>query len=123
MNYNYKLIAIFWEFMAVFVDSAEIEWNGKKWCHLVADSLDELHTFARLLGLKRSWFQGEASSPHYDITVVIREKALALGAVQVSSEQLVLHARRIKKEREYAKTQQRNNDTLLFISLFNLRLI
>ena len=43
--------------MAVYVDSEEILWHGKLWCHLVADSLDELHTFAARLGLRRSWFQ------------------------------------------------------------------
>lgn len=66
--------------MSIYVDNAKIKWRGKEWCHLVADTLDELHDFAKLLGLKRSWYQQTASYPHYDITVSKREQALQLGA-------------------------------------------
>jgi len=51
-------------------------------CHLTADDIDELHAFARRLGLKRAWFQPR-SSPHYDLTPKRRERALELGAVFV----------------------------------------
>ena len=37
--------------MAVYVDNLRIPWRGKEWCHLLADSLDELHSFAEKLGL------------------------------------------------------------------------
>jgi hypothetical protein len=66
--------------MTVYVDNEQITWRGKKWCHLVADSLDELHAFAGGLGLRRAWFQDQASYPHYDVTVSVRDRALALGA-------------------------------------------
>lgn len=38
--------------------------HGHLWCHLFSDSADceELHAFARLLGMKREWFQRD----HYD---------------------------------------------------------
>ena len=52
-------------------------------CHLTADTLDELHAFAKRIGLKRGWFQGKSSTPHYDLTPARREKALAGGAVFV----------------------------------------
>jgi len=48
----------------------------------MADSEEELHDFASLLGLRRSWFQ-PVSTPHYDLTATKREKALVLGAVFV----------------------------------------
>lgn len=51
-------------------------------CHLMADSLDELHAMAARLGLRRAWFQ-PVSSPHYDLTASKRERALELGAVFV----------------------------------------
>lgn len=79
--------------MAVFVDNARILWKKKLWCHLVADSLDELHDFALLLGLQRSWFQSDASIPHYDITVAIRDRAIKLGAISVNSKEIVLLVR------------------------------
>lgn len=35
--------------------------------HLVGDSENELHRFAKKVGLKRGWFQGKGRYPHYDI--------------------------------------------------------
>lgn len=52
-------------------------------CHLMADTLDELHAFAARLGLKRAWFQDHRLHPHYDLTASKRARALELGAVFV----------------------------------------
>lgn len=84
--------------MAVYVDKERIPWRGKLWCHLVADSLDELHTFATALGLKRSWFQESASYPHYDVTLSVRELALKRGAVSVGKTEMLNSARKLKAE-------------------------
>ena len=51
-------------------------------CHLTADHIEALHKFARKLRLKPEWFQ-DTATPHYDLTVEKRAKALALGAVYV----------------------------------------
>jgi Protein of unknown function (DUF4031) len=66
--------------MTVYVDDCRLSWNGKRWCHMVADTVEELHEFARLLGLKRGWFQERTMYPHYDITLGVRERALSMGA-------------------------------------------
>lgn len=60
--------------------------------HLVSDaSIEELHAFARKLGLLRIWFQDKPGKPHYDIMrESTRSKALALGAVMVTSKELRL---------------------------------
>jgi hypothetical protein len=84
--------------MAVYVDNEQIPWRGKLWCHLVADSLDELHAFATALGLKRSWFQGKASYPHYDVTTSVRVRALKHGALSVGKTQMLASARNLKLE-------------------------
>ncbi|WP_082742241.1 DUF4031 domain-containing protein [Burkholderia sp. MSMB1078WGS] len=84
--------------MAVYVDNARIAWRGRQWCHLVADSLDELHGFATSLGLKRGWFQAQASLPHYDVTVEVRDVALSRGAMQADRRTLVLRGRQLKLE-------------------------
>lgn len=84
--------------MAVYVDNARIEWQGKLWCHLVADSLSELHSFASTLGLRRTWFQKNASYPHYDVTVECRERALLLGAVAGARVQIISCAKKMKLE-------------------------
>jgi hypothetical protein len=84
--------------VAVYVDNVRIAWRGRHWCHLVADSLDELHWFANSLGLKRAWFQAQASLPHYDVTVETRIMALNRGAVDSDRRTLVARGRQLKLE-------------------------
>lgn len=55
---------------------------GRRWCHLTADSVEELHEFAARIGMRRSWFQGHGT-PHYDMVPRRRERALEAGAVFV----------------------------------------
>jgi hypothetical protein len=60
-------------------------------CHLAADTLDELHEFAARLGMRRTWFQGKnPRHPHYDLVKSRRDKAVALGAKQVSGRDLIM---------------------------------
>lgn len=84
--------------LAVYVDNVRIAWRGRHWCHMVADSLDELHQFAETLGLKRAWFQDQASLPHYDITVEARGIALIRGAVAADRRTLISRGRQLKFE-------------------------
>jgi len=53
--------------MAVYVDSANIRATvgrlSSTWCHLTADTKDELHEFAARIGLRRSWFQDDNPVP------------------------------------------------------------
>lgn len=66
--------------------------------HLMSDSLDELHSFAGKIGLKRKWFQNHERHPHYDLTSNrIVQKALKNGANIVNSRELVML---IKKQRK-----------------------
>lgn len=77
--------------MACYVDPLfDIAGLSKNWpyaqaCHLMADTLDELHAMADKLGLRRAWYQGpgKASHPHYDLTPNKRRQAVVLGAVEV----------------------------------------
>ena len=87
--------------MAVYVDDAIWHRHGRKWCHLLADDLDELHRFAAQLGLKRTSFQGppRSATPHYDLTGYERSRAIALGAVACDREAIVLVRRRLRGER------------------------
>ena len=70
--------------MAVYVDDAVTLWRGRRWAHLMADTLDELHAFAADLGIPRHAFQNRTSGAHYDVPAELRERALALGAVAIS---------------------------------------
>lgn len=70
--------------MTVYVDDAVTLWRGERWAHLMADTLDELHLFAAALGLPRRAFQNKTSGAHYDVTIALRDEAIALGAVAIS---------------------------------------
>ena len=86
--------------MAVYVDEAIWPFQGLKWCHLLADDIDELHRFAALLGIARTSYQGppRTKTPHYDITGFERGRAIRMGAVTCSRQQIVLVLRRLRAE-------------------------
>jgi len=57
------------------------------WCHMATDgSFEELHEFAGRLGLRRAWFQRD----HYDLPAHGRAAAVALGAEEVATGELLL---------------------------------
>ncbi|HOX22773.1 MAG TPA: DUF4031 domain-containing protein [Elusimicrobiales bacterium] len=71
----------------VYVDALHpcaptLRWPFTASCHLYARDLNTLHDFAARLGLKRSWFQGNAKLPHYDLTGNKRAQAVRLGAAE-----------------------------------------
>lgn len=84
--------------MAVYVDNAKVKWRGRQWCHLVADTIEELHEFANQLGMQRKWFQHAASYPHYDVTVEVREIALSTGAIEGDRIKIISCARKMKAQ-------------------------
>ena len=80
--------------MAVYVDEI-LDWTliaqarglrHTHWCHLTADTEEELHAFAARLGLRRSWYQRKGPNDvgwHYDVTPNKRAQAVRLGAREV----------------------------------------
>ncbi len=96
--------------MSVFVDEAIFERWGHRWCHLTADTPEELHDFAGRLGLGRSRFQTKPDRPwvdHYDLTAQKRSEAVALGAVEITLQeagrQLARKKRRARGEPQPAQ--------------------
>ena len=87
--------------MAVYVDEAIWRWQGLKWCHLLADDIDELHRFAFSLGLNRLSYQGppRTTAPHYDLTGLERDKAIARGAKACTREEIVAIFRKVRVPR------------------------
>lgn len=84
--------------MTVYVDAPIWHWAGRKWCHLIADDIYELHRFAARLGLTIHSYQGppRTAAPHYDITGFERSRALALGAVAASRQEIVAVYRKVR---------------------------
>ena len=77
------------------------EAKGRWWCHLIGDDfseqgLQELHAFARALGLCERAFHNPPGQPrpHYDLTPPYRELALQQGARPLSRQELVEFLRR-----------------------------
>lgn len=72
-------------------------WRWSQAAHLFCDTranLEELHEFARKLGLKRSWFQSRRGTlSHYDLTASKRRQALTAGAVSVDQKTEVNYIR------------------------------
>ena len=59
--------------------------EGDLWCHMMADSGSELRSFAARIGVRPCWRDGD----HYDLTPTQRAAAVAAGAVEVTSRDLV----------------------------------
>lgn len=57
--------------------------TGGRWCHLTADSQQELLDFAQRMGLNRGWVQHvDTPSVHFDLTPSRRAYAIQLGAIE-----------------------------------------
>lgn len=80
--------------MTIYVDPSRHHFGRMIMCHMVGDTVDELHKMAERLGLRRDWFQG-GRFPHYDVCKSKRALAIALGAVEITSKELVQHCRRV----------------------------
>ena len=75
--------------MPVYVDKATNPYGRMKMCHMVADTLDELHAMADKVGMRRAWFQDSQDHPHYDLSQTKRALAVQQGAIEIDSRQLV----------------------------------
>ena len=84
--------------MAIYVDFVCIEFRGYQWCHMLADSLQELHEFAAFIEVDQRLFHRTASYPHYDVTLQMREIALENGAIAATRKQIIDSAKKLKIE-------------------------
>lgn len=75
----------------ILLHDTGLTYRGRRAYHLGStEGLDELHAFAKKLGLKREWFQDKPRHPHYDI---ISSKKIAraqeLGAHEVTGKEYI----------------------------------
>lgn len=87
--------------MAVYIDNMNACYRGMVMCHMVADTLDELHEMADKIGVDRKWFQclKKASYPHYDICLSKKRLAIQYGAVEINDKRILIQkARQLKVE-------------------------
>jgi hypothetical protein len=64
-------------------------WKGRELSHVVADDLDELHSFMSSLPCVRKRFHNKPFQPHYDLDGSCIELAIELGAQLVSTRRIV----------------------------------
>lgn len=69
--------------MTVYVDDVRHRFGRMIMCHMWADTIEELHAMADLIGVARKWLQQppKASWVHFDISLDRKVSALAAGAV------------------------------------------
>jgi hypothetical protein len=79
--------------MAAYVDPIRhypwARWRIKDWCHFTADTRDELHALADRIGRRRESFQEHPYRWHYDLTPDERAAAVDLGALEISTREMV----------------------------------
>lgn len=82
--------------MAVYVDPLREHpplYGERFWCHLIADSEEELHAFAQRLGMPRRAYQGD----HYDLRPEGRAAALAAGAQEMPTREMARRVCAVRK--------------------------
>ncbi len=83
--------------MTVYVDDMKASYGRMKMCHMLADTDNELHAMAALIGVARKWWQSpeKTSGSHYDIALSRRAIAVRYGAVEITWKQAsAMNARR-----------------------------
>ena len=84
--------------MAVYVDPARYPFGRMIMCHMIADTNAELLDMARQIGVQSRWIQKPGTpQEHFDICKSRRERAVRLGAIEISSLDL---GRIIRKKRQ-----------------------
>lgn len=91
--------------MTVYVDDAFIPakvrsgrlTHASRWCHLTADTTEELVSFATSIGLQAKYIQYPGTwKEHFDVTEPKRKQAIAKGAVEVNYRE---HVRKMGERR------------------------
>jgi Protein of unknown function (DUF4031) len=86
----------------ILIDPPLVASRGRLWSHVASDtSYEELHAFARELGIPERGFDRD----HYDVPEEYYDVAVAAGAVPVSSRQIVvaLTAAGLRRRKGFAR--------------------
>lgn len=89
--------------MTVYVDDMYLypmgQYRGMKMSHMAADTTEELLVMVRSIGVDEKWIQHKGTShEHFDIALSKRERAVRLGAVEVTMKDMARMMRGRKKK-------------------------
>lgn len=74
----------------IYVDRPIYKYGRMMMCHMVGDTTDELLDMATKIGVNQKWIQKSGTpSEHFDVCVSKRSLAIKLGAMEVTSRDLV----------------------------------
>lgn len=108
--------------MTVYVDDANIAarvQNGSRthtsrWCHMTADTTEELLTMARKLRLKDSWIQYPGTPlEHFDLTSGKRAQAVRLGVTEITWREGVAQLKAKRDGRPFDLKEIREREELI----------
>ena len=94
--------------MAVYVDNAYISakvrsgrlTHDSRWCHMTADTTEELVAFAVSIGLQAKYLQYPGTwKEHFDVTEAKRRIAVVKGAVEVDYRERVAEMVALRKRK------------------------
>lgn len=81
----------------IYIDKPKFYKKNGWFSHMMTDGdLDELHSFANLIGVKRHFFENKQRHYHYDVPLCYFNTAIDNGVIQVNSKDLI----RICKKRK-----------------------
>jgi hypothetical protein len=88
--------------MACYVDTVRSYPNAglrhTEFCHLLADTRDELHAMAEQLGIPHRYFQDHPWRWHHDLPAPLRARAVELGAREITMHEVGAILKRRKAE-------------------------
>jgi hypothetical protein len=84
--------------MAVYVDKAKHAYGRMIMCHMLADTVGELHAMADVIGVNRKWFQNHGT-PHYDICLSKRSLAIKAGAQEIDRHETGALIKKLREQR------------------------
>lgn len=88
----------------VYVDSQKNPYGRMLMCHMLADTLEELHEMADKIGVARKHFQSDGT-PHYDICQTKRASAIHYGATVADRKTIVGLIRKYRTDAKIEKDQ------------------
>jgi hypothetical protein len=108
--------------MSVYVEDVRHRFGRMIMCHLWADSLDELLAAVDAIGVQRKWIQGHptlsfgkhsnASYVHFDISLTMKDRAIARGAILTDKYGPVEHTSRLQMLSDNPVTVERGTAML-----------